>query len=200
MLPMNTIISSITSLLGRYLPFIFLTTSLFCLPILDCSVSSKLFLASRCDELSTIYHFPDINYNKSPVISWLEYKMLPPPPNLRFRKEPLILIKDYKRRKGNIYTTDGSLLQVDKIKPYQKCLIRTSSSSMVLLFRSERRGKYRKNHFDEGKVPVQIDAHRTLKDFHPIKMESHGMEWIPKQSNSYLFFEKRSRTSSLYYR
>jgi hypothetical protein len=49
-----------------------------------------------CDELSTIYHFPDINYNKSPVISWLEYKMLSPPSNLKFPKEPLIL-KDYKR-------------------------------------------------------------------------------------------------------
>ncbi len=49
-----------------------------------------------CDELSTLFHFPDINYNKSPIISWLEYKMLAPPPNLRMPKEPLIM-DDYKR-------------------------------------------------------------------------------------------------------
>ena len=69
-----------------------------------------------CDEMSTIYHFPDIKYNKSPIISWLDYKMLAPPSNLKFPKEPLIM-KDYKRDKdGNIYTSDGSLLKVDKNK------------------------------------------------------------------------------------
>ncbi|HBA45222.1 TPA: hypothetical protein DCZ31_04660 [Patescibacteria group bacterium] len=48
------------------------------------------------DELSTLYHFPDINYNKSPVIKWLEYKMITPPSNLKSPREPLIL-NDYKR-------------------------------------------------------------------------------------------------------
>ncbi|MDR3150659.1 MAG: hypothetical protein LBU14_03470 [Candidatus Peribacteria bacterium] len=43
------------------------------------------------DEVSTIYHFPDINYNKSPIISWLEYKKLPVPHNLKFPKEPTML-------------------------------------------------------------------------------------------------------------
>lgn len=82
-----------------------------------------------CDELSTLYHFPDINYNKSPIISWLEYKMLAPPSNLRMPKEPLIM-KDYKRDSvGNIYTTDGSLLQVDK----NKNLLRTPEKDLILL-------------------------------------------------------------------
>jgi hypothetical protein len=58
------------------------------------------------DEMSTIFHFPDIKYNKSPIIAWLDYKMLPIPQNLKFPKTPLIL-KDYK---------DGSLLRVDKNK------------------------------------------------------------------------------------
>ncbi|MDR2640044.1 MAG: hypothetical protein LBC61_01565 [Candidatus Peribacteria bacterium] len=43
------------------------------------------------DEIATIYHFPDINYNKSPIISWLEYKKLPVPHNLKFPTEPTIL-------------------------------------------------------------------------------------------------------------
>ena len=68
------------------------------------------------DEMSTIFHFPDIKYNKSPIIAWLDYKMLPIPQNLKFPKTPLIL-KDYKRdAAGNIYTQDGSLLRVDKNK------------------------------------------------------------------------------------
>jgi len=43
------------------------------------------------DELSTLYHFPDINYNKSPIINWLEYKKLSPPHHLKFPKDPCIL-------------------------------------------------------------------------------------------------------------
>jgi hypothetical protein len=82
-----------------------------------------------CDELSTLYHFPDINYNKSPIISWLEYKMLAPPSNLRFPKDPLIM-KDYKRdQKGNIFTEDGSLLAVDK----NKNLARNADKDLILL-------------------------------------------------------------------
>ncbi|MCD5380804.1 type IV secretory system conjugative DNA transfer family protein [Candidatus Gracilibacteria bacterium] len=35
------------------------------------------------DEVSTMYHFPDVNYNRSPLINWLEYKKLPAPHNLK---------------------------------------------------------------------------------------------------------------------
>ena len=43
------------------------------------------------DEISTLYHLPDINYNRSPIITWLEYKKLPIPHNLKFPKIPTIL-------------------------------------------------------------------------------------------------------------
>jgi len=43
------------------------------------------------DELSTLYHFPDINYNKSPIINWLDYKKLSPPHNLKSPRNPCIL-------------------------------------------------------------------------------------------------------------
>ena len=43
------------------------------------------------DEISTIYHMPDINYNKSQIINWLEYKKLPIPHNLKTPKIPTIL-------------------------------------------------------------------------------------------------------------
>ena len=43
------------------------------------------------DEVSTMYHLPDINYNKSPLIKWLLYKKLPIPHNLKQMKEPTIL-------------------------------------------------------------------------------------------------------------
>lgn len=43
------------------------------------------------DEVSTMYHFPDINYNKSPLIKWLDYKKLAPPHNLKLPKEPTML-------------------------------------------------------------------------------------------------------------
>lgn len=71
------------------------------------------------DELSTLYHFPDINYNKSPIIHWLSYKKLPPPHNLKFPKIPCILeekkkigtkvVKDPvtgKKREEDVYTIE----------------------------------------------------------------------------------------------
>ncbi|NCP67394.1 type IV secretion system DNA-binding domain-containing protein [bacterium] len=42
-----------------------------------------------CDELATIFHFPDAKYNKIPTIKWLDYKVLPPPIDLP--KEGIIL-------------------------------------------------------------------------------------------------------------
>ncbi len=43
------------------------------------------------DEVATIYHFPDINYNRSPIIHWLSYKKLPLPHTLKMLSEPTIL-------------------------------------------------------------------------------------------------------------
>ena len=43
------------------------------------------------DEVSTLFHMPDISYNKSPIISWLEYKKLPVPHNLKTPNIPTIL-------------------------------------------------------------------------------------------------------------
>jgi hypothetical protein len=33
-------------------------------------------------ELAGIYHFPDSRYNKIPIIQWISYKVLPPPPDI----------------------------------------------------------------------------------------------------------------------
>lgn len=66
------------------------------------------------DELSTLYHFPDINYNKSPIIKWLEYKMLTPPNNLRTPKKPTMLMDYIRDKDGNVQTVDGSYLKVDE--------------------------------------------------------------------------------------
>ena len=66
------------------------------------------------DEASTLYHLPDITYNKSPIINWLEYKKLPVPHNLKEMSTPTMLM-DYKRdADGHVYTQDGSRLKVDK--------------------------------------------------------------------------------------
>ena len=43
------------------------------------------------DEISTLYHVPDITYNKSPIIKWLEYKKLPTPHNLKTPWTPTFL-------------------------------------------------------------------------------------------------------------
>jgi len=65
------------------------------------------------DELTTLYHFPDVNYNKSPIIYWLGYKKVSPPSNLKIPKEKLIMT-DYVRDEKFIITEDGSRLKTDE--------------------------------------------------------------------------------------
>jgi hypothetical protein len=146
-----------------------------------------------CDELSTLYHFPDINYNKSPVIAWLEYKMLAPPPNLRFPKEPLIM-KDYKRdTQGHIFTNDGSLLQVDK----NKNLLRNADKDLILLDGAivpvAKEGENIGRPLDEGKTPVQIDEHRKMQGF-PLYKDGVLMGWNEYRNNrTPIYFAKKDR-------
>ncbi|MEI8092064.1 MAG: hypothetical protein WCG98_07925 [bacterium] len=40
------------------------------------------------NELSSIFHFPDYTYNRSPIISWMQYKVLPAPDNLPILNDP----------------------------------------------------------------------------------------------------------------
>ena len=146
-----------------------------------------------CDELSTLFHFPDINYNKSPIIAWLDYKMIAPPPNLKMPKEPLMM-SDYKRDKnGNIYTMDGSLLQVDN----NKNLLRTADKDLVLMDGTivsvakewENIGKT----LDEAKRPVDVIEQRKLQGF-PLYKDWVLMWWNEYRNNKQpIYFSKKDR-------
>jgi Type IV secretory system Conjugative DNA transfer len=145
------------------------------------------------DELTTMFHFPDINYNKSPIISWLDYKMLPTPQNIYTPKIPLIL-KDYKRDKsGNIYTEDGSLLQVDK----NKNLMRDENKNLILLdgkvIPVATEGDNIGRPTDEGKVPVQLDQQRMLQGF-PLYKDASLLGWNEyRNMKTPIYFNKKDR-------
>lgn len=128
------------------------------------------------DEMATMYHFPDIKYNKSPIIAWLDYKMLPVPPNLRFPTEPLMM-NDYRRDVyGNVYTEDGSLLKVDK----NKNLLRDADKNLLLLddtiVPTEKEGENFGQPIDPGKTPATHDVQRQLGGF-PLYKDSVLMGW-----------------------
>ena len=145
------------------------------------------------DEMSTIFHFPDIKYNKSPIIAWLDYKMLSIPQNLKFPKIPLIL-KDYKRdASGSIFTTDGSLLRVDKNKNLyrdeNKNLQLTSGMPVSVFSEGADMGKP----IDAGKTPVQIDAQRKLGGF-PLYKEAVLMGWNEyRNMKTPIYFDRKDR-------
>ena len=40
------------------------------------------------NELASIFHLPDNAYNRSPIISWMQYKVLPAPENLPTLNQP----------------------------------------------------------------------------------------------------------------
>ncbi|MDP2691718.1 MAG: type IV secretion system DNA-binding domain-containing protein [bacterium] len=54
------------------------------------------------EELSSLFHIPTSRYNYTPIIDWLEYKVLPPPTNLL--KEGILLGNNvYQNKKTPIY-------------------------------------------------------------------------------------------------
>ncbi|MBP9750356.1 MAG: type IV secretion system DNA-binding domain-containing protein [Candidatus Peribacteraceae bacterium] len=56
-------------------------------------------------ELASLFHFPDSRYNKIPVIQWITYRVLPPPPNVP--KEGILLgLNDYRAQKTEIHFLD----------------------------------------------------------------------------------------------
>ena len=107
------------------------------------------------DELSTLYHFPDINYNKSPIIKWLDYKMISPPNNLKFPKKPTMLMDYIRDAEGNVLTIDGSHLKVDKnwnlIRDESRNFITTKNETVLIATEGDNKGKP----VDEGKTPKQ---------------------------------------------
>ncbi len=96
------------------------------------------------DELITLYHLPDINYNRSSIIKWLEYKKLPPPHNLKIPKIATIL--DEKVRTGKKDKNWKAILAIKKVHrtlgwfPVYK--------DWVLMWWNEYRGKKTPIYFD----------------------------------------------------
>lgn len=146
-----------------------------------------------CDELTTMFHFPDINYNKSPIIKWLDYKMISPPANLKTPKDPLLL-SDYKRDElGNIFTKDGSKLQVDA----NKNLLRDADKNLLLLDGTvvllQTEGEMKGKPIDEGKEPLQEIQQRKLAGF-PLFKDGVLMGWNEyRNTKTPVYFSKKDR-------
>lgn len=128
------------------------------------------------DELSSLYHFPDINYNRSPIIKWLEYKMLAPPHNL---KQPIVptMLSDYRRdAKGNVFTEDGSLLAVDKNlnlkRDENKNFLLVDGTVVPVATEGENKGKP----VESGKNPVAEMKQREIAGF-PVYKDGVIMGW-----------------------
>lgn len=145
------------------------------------------------DELSTMYHFPDINYNKSPIIKWLDYKMLAPPHNLKMLKKPLVL-SDYQRdEKGNVLTEDGTLLAVDE----NQVLIRDEHRNFVGLdgtvYPIHQEGDDKGKAVDPGKNPVTLDVARKLGGF-PLYTDGVLMGWNEYRNvKTPVYFSRKDR-------
>jgi hypothetical protein len=88
------------------------------------------FLHPRCllteRELATIYHYPDSRYNKIPIIEWISYKVLPPPPDLP--KEGLLLGRNRYRAK----VSDVHMLRGDRTR-HQYVIGKSGTGKSALL-------------------------------------------------------------------
>lgn len=145
------------------------------------------------DELSTLYHFPDINYNKSPIIKWLEYKMLTPPNNLRTPTKPTMLMDYIRDAHGNVLTVDGSHLKVDGswnlIRDTERNFVTTNGEVVVIYAEGENKGKP----VDEGKTPKQELQQRKIAGF-PVFTDGVLMGWNEYRNNKTpIYFTRKDR-------
>ncbi len=82
-------------------------------------------------ELAGLYHFPDSRYNKIPIIQWISYKVLPPPPNAP--KEGILL------GLNNYRATDTEIRFMDKDRTRHEYIIGKSGSGKSALINFQAR-------------------------------------------------------------
>lgn len=145
------------------------------------------------DELSTLYHFPDINYNKSPIIKWLEYKMLTPPNNLRTPKKPTMLMDYIRDKHGNVLTEDGSYLKVDGnwnlIRDKDRNFETITGEQVLINTEGDNKGKP----VDTVKTPKQELQQRKIAGF-PIFTDGVLMGWNEYRNiKSPIYFTRKDR-------
>lgn len=144
------------------------------------------------DELTTLYHFPDINYNKSPIIYWLGYKKVAPPSNLKTPTEKLIMV-DYVREWEYIITEDGTQLKTDKSGNIARWpndgFITANDEEIPLQTEGDKRGQP----IDEGKLPKSEEVERKLGGF-PVYKGAVLLWWNEYRNKKQpVYFDKKDR-------
>ena len=114
------------------------------------------------DEMTTMYHFPDATYNRTPIINWLEYKKISPPRDLKTPKIPL-LMSDYVRdNQGNIVAKDGTKLLSDKNKNLKKSKNKGFYQADGTEVMVHQEGDNRGESIDAGKMPKVSEQQRNF--------------------------------------
>ncbi len=144
------------------------------------------------DELTTLYHFPDINYNKSPIIVWLGYKKVSPPINLKTPKE-VIIMPDYVREGEYVITEDGTKLKTDKywniLRGKKDGFITEKGEELPMETDGEKRGQPK----DAGKMPKSSDQTRMLGWF-PVYKDAVLLWWNEyRNKKTPIYFDKKDR-------
>ena len=144
------------------------------------------------DELSTMLHFPDIKYNTSPIIQWLDYKKVSPPSNLR-KPTDALMMPDFVRKDGHIVAEDGTLLRMDKngnlLKDEAGRPVAQDGTPVELEADGERKGQP----VDAGKAPKRVVQHRHLAGF-PLYKDASLMGWNEyRNRKTPIYFSKKDR-------
>jgi hypothetical protein len=100
-------------------------------------------------EIATIFHFPDSRYNQIPIIQWLSYKVLPPPPDLP--AEGILLGRNRYRAK----LVDVQILDKDRTR-HHYIIGKSGTGKSVLLCTMARQDIRR------GKGVCVVDPHGDL--------------------------------------
>lgn len=100
-------------------------------------------------ELAALFHFPDSRYNKTPIIQWIAYKVLPPPPNIP--AEGILL--GHNRHRG--VETEIRFMEKDRTR-HQYIIGKSGSGKSALLSWEARQD------IKEGRGVCIVDPHGDL--------------------------------------
>ncbi len=148
--------------------------------------------AYSTDELSSMFHFPDIKYNHSPILQWLDYKKVTPPSNLFKPQDPLVM-PEFVFRDGFIEAEDGTLLQADRNGNLKKDAegrpLTREGVPVELVSEGERKGQTQ----EPGKMPRRVPKQRTLGGF-PLFKDASLLGWNEyRNRKTPVYFSKKDR-------
>jgi hypothetical protein len=150
-------------------------------------------------ELAGLFHFPDSRYNKIPIIQWITYKVLPPPPN-NPREGILLGMNRYRAIETPIHFLDSDRTRheyiIGKSGSGKSALLNFQARQDVCLAgfaRPRRKPLLQSAHRESFALNHHQDRSKRGSSAHRHRQESHRLGTQPSHRQARRYFHKLSK-------